>query len=120
MNQVQLVGRLTKDIELRDVQGAKKVGSFTLAVDRRNKEKSADFIRCKVWNVQAMVMAKHIKKGHRVGIVGRIETGQYEKDGHTVYTTEVVVDNFEFLEPKRSQPQGDGFVDVGDYPDLPF
>lgn len=123
MNQIQLIGRLTRDIELRQTAQARKtVGRFTLAVNRLRKEDGADFISCKVWDKRAETMAQYIKKGQRVAISGRLETGSYEKDGHKVYTTEVVVTDFEFIEPKKeSQPDNDGFmaVDENSY-DLPF
>ena len=122
MNNVQLIGRLTKDIDLRYTQNDKAVGRFTLAVNRMRKEDGADFISCKVWNKRAEVMEKYIKKGHRVAITGRIETGSYERDGHTVYTTEIVVDDFEFLEQRhqQSEPDPDGYMPVDDDTDLPF
>ena len=126
MNKVQIIGRTTKDIQLSYTQNQKAVGRFTVAVNRMKKEDGADFINCKVWGNRAEVMSKYIKKGHRVGISGRLETGSYEKDGHKVYTTEVVVDDFDFLEPKsdqtQEQPQTNDFVSVPDDLDseLPF
>ena len=125
MNKVNLIGRTTKDIQLSYTQNQKAVGRFTVAVNRMKKEDGADFINCKVWGNRAEIMSKYIKKGHRVGISGRIETGSYEKDGHRVHTTEVVVDDFDFLEPKdqtQEQPQTNDFVSVPDDLDseLPF
>lgn len=105
MNRVDLIGRTTKDIEIsytRETQIA--VGRFTLAVNRRKKEDGADFISCKVWGRTAENMSQYVKKGHKVGISGRIETGSYKnRDGFTVYTTEVVVEDFDLLEPKHEQ-----------------
>lgn len=110
MNNVQLIGRTTGDIELRYTsQTQTAIGSFTLAVDRMKKEdgqKETDFIRCKVWGKRAEIMEKFVKKGHKVGITGRIETGSYKnKDGATIYTTDVIVENFDFLEPRHDETQ---------------
>lgn len=104
MNNVQLIGRTTKDILVGyTAQTQTAVGRFTLAVNRRKKEDGTDFILCKVWGKTAEIMEKYVKKGHKVGITGRIETGSYKKDGVDHYTTEVVVETFEFLEPKHDQ-----------------
>ena len=106
MNSVKLIGRTTDRIELSYTpQTQTAIGRFTLAVNRRKKEDGADFIRCKVWNRQAEIMSKYVGKGHRIAIEGRIETGSYKKDGKTVYTTEVVVEDFEFLESRHDEPR---------------
>lgn len=130
MNRFIGIGRTTADIELRYTpQTQTAVGTFTLAIPRQKKEDGSDFIRCKVWGKRAEVMSKYVPKGHKVGISGRIETGSYKnRDGVTVYTTEVIVDDFEFLEPKSQtvsqSPQQsfndlpDGYEQVDD--DLPF
>ena len=129
MNKTQLLGRLTKDIDLRYTQNQTAIGRFTLAVPRIKKEDGSDFIACKVWGKRAETMEKFIKKGHKVCIAGRLETGAYEKDGHKVYTTEVVVEDFDFIEtsgksknqPDEQKPTGntDGFDPYPD-DDLPF
>lgn len=109
MNKVMLVGRTTKDIELRYTTGQSRtaVAKFTLAVDRIGKDKGADFISCVAFGKTAEAMDKYVKKGHRIGIAGRIQTGSYEKDGIKIYTTDVVVSEMEFLQPKsESEPQG--------------
>ena len=107
MNKVNLIGRLTRDIDLRVTTSDKPVARFTLAVNRPTNEE-ADFIQCKAWNKRAEVMAKYLHKGSLVGITGRLQTGKYtNNDGQTVYTNEVVVENFYFLEPKRNNiPDG--------------
>jgi len=108
INQVVLVGRLTKDPELRYTQGSgKAVARFTLAVNRpfvnSNGEKDADFINCVCWNGTAQALANHQQKGNLIGVVGRIQTSSYQgQDGKTVYKTEVVADTVQFLEPKQS------------------
>jgi len=111
MNRTVLLGRTTKDIDLRYAQSGTAVANFTLAVNRNFKDKQtgqyeADFIRCIAFGKTAETMAQYVKKGHQLGIEGRIQTGSYEKDGQRVYTTDVVVDQFYFLEPKkdRSKP----------------
>ncbi len=107
MNSVALAGRLARDPEVRYTQSQTAVASFTLAVDRpfsRDRENNADFIRIKAFGKQAEFVEKYLNKGRLIGLTGRIETGSYQdKDGKTVYTTEVVADRIEFLGPK-----GDG------------
>ena len=129
MNQTVLVGRLTRDPEIRYSQGtnATAIGRYTLAVDRRfSKDKAADFIPCVAFGKSAEFAEKYFRKGMKVGITGRIQTGSYQdKDGRTIYTTEVVVESQEFVESKNAEQQtqaSDGFVDVPDGIDeeLPF
>ena len=125
MNKVSLIGRVTKDIELRYTQSQKAVTRFTLAVNRRGNNKESDFISCIAWEKPAEVLSKYVKKGHRVGITGHIQTGSYDdKDGKKVYTTDIVVEELEFLEKKSDEPQPapDDFVDVPQdiADDLPF
>ena len=92
MNHVVILGRLTKDIEVRYTQSQKAFTNFTVAVNRRGKDAEADFITCQAWEKTAEFMQKHCKKGMRVAISGRIQTGSYtDKDGKIVYTTDVVV-----------------------------
>ena len=107
MNRVNLIGRPTKDPELKYTQNGTAVCSFTLAVDRqfKNKEtgkKEADFIPIKVWNKAAENVVNYVVKGSLVAVCGRIQTGSYEKDdGSRVYTTEVMADEVQFLESKK-------------------
>lgn len=107
INNVVLVGRLTKDIELRYTQTGIAVARFTLAVNRafsnQQGEKEADFISCIAWRKQAENLANYMRKGNQIGVVGRIQTGSYDdKDGKRVYTTEVVADAIQFLEAKTT------------------
>src|SRR5699024_12812764 len=98
MNRSVIVGRLTKDVDLRYTQNGKAVGNFTLAVNRpfRNQQTNdydADFINCVAWGKQAENLAQYMKKGSQVGVDGRIQTRTYDdKDGKTVYVTEDVAD----------------------------
>ena len=107
MNQVCLIGRLTKDVEERRTQNGTPVASFTLAVDRRKKEDGADFIPCIAWDKAAETIAKYVHKGDLFGVTGHIQTRSYEKDGRMNYVTEVVTTSFQFLERKREM-QYDG------------
>lgn len=107
INRTVLVGRLTKDPELRYTPSGVAVARFTLAVGRTfsnaSGEKEKDFIQCQVWRKPAENVANFLKKGSLAGVEGRIQTGSYEgTDGKRVYTTEVVADSVQFLEPKSS------------------
>ena len=113
MNKVIFVGRITKDIELRYTQDQKAVAHFTLAVDRRKKGE-ADFISCVAWNRTAELLNQYCGKGSKIGIVGRIETGSYTaRSGEKRFTTDVMVEEMEFIESKKASDQkadSDGFV----------
>lgn len=137
MNKVILMGRLTRDPEIRYTAGDKAmaIGRFTLAVDRRKKageESTADFLNCVTFGKQAEFTEKYLRKGVKMLVVGRIQTGSYtNKDGVKVYTTDIVVEELEFAESKGNSETtggsatptaGDGFMNVPDGVDeeLPF
>ena len=149
MNKVILMGRLTRDPEVRYSQGenATAVARYTLAVDRRqsrsnqNGEQTADFIQCVAFGRSGEFAEKYFRKGMKVLVTGRIQTGSYtNKDGQRVYTTDVIVENVEFAESKNSsgagnnsgsapsgrpapsEAAGDGFMNIPDGIDeeLPF
>ena len=110
MNNVQLIGRLTKDVDLRYVNGAQgqtAVARFTVAVDRPPKQdgtKEADFISCQAWGRKAEVIQQYFQKGSKIGLIGKIRTGSYQnQQGATVYTTDVEVTDIDFLDPKNTQ-----------------
>lgn len=106
MNQVILMGRLTKDIEIRYTNTQKAVGTFTLAVDRSGKDKGADFIRCIAFEKTAELLDKYSGKGKRVLIEGSIRTGSYEsKEGRTVYTTDIIANRVQFIDFKENNAQ---------------
>ncbi|CZR02496.1 single-stranded DNA-binding protein [Trichococcus collinsii] len=110
INTVVLVGRLTKDVDLRYTSTGTAVGTFSLAVNRQftNQagEREADFINCVIWRKSAENFANFTRKGALVGITGRIQTRNYEgNDGKRVYVTEIVADNFTLLEPKQTTEQ---------------
>ena len=103
INNVTLVGRLTKDPDLRYTASGTAVATFTLAVNRnftnQNGNREADFINCVIWRKPAETMATLAKKGSLIGVVGRIQTRTYDnQQGQRVYVTEVVADNFQLLE----------------------
>lgn len=109
MNRTILVGRLTKDPELRYTPSGVPVATFTLAVNRsftnQEGEREADFINCVVWRRQAENAANFLKKGSLAGVDGRLQTRNYEgQDGRRVYVTEVVAESVQFLEPKGDGP----------------
>ncbi|EIP2306517.1 single-stranded DNA-binding protein [Listeria monocytogenes] len=111
MNRVVLVGRLTKDPDLRYTPAGAAVATFTLAVNRaftnQNGEREADFIQCVVWRKPAENVANFLKKGSLTGVDGRVQTRNYEgNDGKRVYVTEIVAESVQFLEPKQNAVEG--------------
>lgn len=111
MNRVVLVGRLTKDPDLRYTPAGVAVATFTLAVNRPFKnaqgEQEADFINCVVWRKPAENVANFLKKGSMAGVDGRIQTRNYEdNDGKRVFVTEVVAESVQFLDPKNNNVEG--------------
>ena len=103
MNKVVLMGRLTRDPEVRYSQGEAPmaIARYTLAVDRRAKKGEADFISCITFGKSAEFAEKYLRKGIKIAVVGHIQTGSYtNKDGQKVYTTDVIVDEHEFAESK--------------------
>lgn len=111
MNVATLVGRLTKNVDLRYTSNGKAVGSFTVAVNRpfknANGEQEADFILCQVWGKQAENLAQFTGKGSQIGLTGRIQTRSYDnKQGQRVFVTEVVADRVQFLDSKKQSDQG--------------
>lgn len=108
INNVVLVGRMTRDAELRYTPSNQAVATFTLAVNRnfknQNGEREADFINCVIWRQQAENLANWAKKGTLVGVTGRIQTRNYEnQQGQRVYVTEVIADNFQILESRATR-----------------
>jgi len=105
MNRVVLVGRLTKDPELRYTPNGVPVATFTLAVNRtftnQQGEREADFINCVIWRKPAENVANFLKKGSLAGVDGRVQTRSYDgQDGKRVYVTEVLAESVQFLEPR--------------------
>lgn len=111
MNKVILMGRLVSDPEIRDTgkgKDALAVAIFTLAVDRGDKEHSADFIRCVAFGARANFIDEYFSKGQRALVEGRWQTGHYgDKDGNTHYTNDCYVSNIEFADSKKEDPEDD-------------
>ena len=138
MNKVELIGRIVREPDVRYTQGAAPmcVARYTLAVERRIKkegENNADFISCVAFSKSAEFTEKYFKKGMKVAVVGRIQTGSYkDKDGKTVWTTDVIVEEQEFCESKKEentnnyaqsqQTDAHGFMNIPDgiEEELPF
>lgn len=119
MNSVSLIGRLVRDPELRYAQTGTAMCRFTVAVDRRmskqkrqeaqaNNQPTADFISCTAFGATAELIANYHRKGSQIGIEGRIQTGSYEKEGRTIYTTDVVVNNLTFIGSSQGGGQAQG------------
>ena len=135
MNKVNLIGRLTKDVELRYTQtNNTAVASFTLAVDRRYKkdgQPTADFINCQAWSKTAEFISKYFAKGSQIAITGRIQTRTWDAEGKRHYATEVVVEEAYFTGSKRDNQQdnqqeghkqdnSNGWQNVENDDELPF
>lgn len=140
MNKVILMGRLTRDPEIRYSTGEESlpIARYTLAVDRRmqkqDNQQNADFIQCVAFRREAEFAEKYLHQGTKIAITGRIQTGSYtNREGRKVYTTEVVVEEAEFAESKAASerngraaagqatpPDCDGFMAVPDDEQLPF
>lgn len=145
MNSVNLIGRLVRDPELKYTQSGLAVLRFTVAVDRKlskdkreeaqaNNQPTADFISCTAFGKTAEVIANYHSKGSQIAVEGRIQTGSYEKDGRTIYTTDVLVNSITFVGSKNnnsgggsyqnSSNQQDDYSDDGFFPvdndDIPF
>lgn len=110
LNRTVIVGRLTKDVDLRYTGNGIAVANFTVAINRpfSNQEgkQEADFINCVTWRKQAENLANYMQKGSQIGVDGRLQSRTYDdKDGKTVFVTEVVADSVQFLETKKQQQQ---------------
>lgn len=143
MNKVELIGRLARDPDIRYTTGPGDpmcIARYTLAVDRRYRKQDgsteADFISCVAFGKAGEFVEKYLKKGMKIAVAGRIQTGSYEKDGRKIYTTDVVAEEQEFCESKKTGTAGsagtagdsaaevdeDGFMNIPDGIDeeLPF
>lgn len=129
MNNVTLIGNITRDLELRYSASQTAVLKFTVAVSRRKKEDGADFINCIAFGKTAENTERFCHKGSKVGVKGRIQIGSYEKDdGTKVYTTDIVADEVEFLDSKSEplkvdykvseEPEPQGFAAISE--EIPF
>ena len=104
MNYVSLLGRLTRDPEVTYTQSGKAFTRFSIAVSRGTSNRDeVDFINCVAWEKRAETISQYFKKGNRILVQGRISAGSYEKNGETRYTTDVVVNNFDFIETRANE-----------------
>lgn len=123
MNNVSISGNLCADVDLRSTQGGKQVASFTVAINE-GKDKT-EFVRCVAWEKTAELINQYCKKGDRMALTGRMQTREWEKDGNKHYTTEVVVNSFDFP-PKRQeytahdQAKANGYQPDDDSGSIPF
>ena len=131
MNSVILIGRLTAKPELNYTKDQTAIAKFTIAVDRQTKDKGADFIRVTAFGRRAESICRYMDKGRQIAVQGRIQTGSYkDKDDNMVYTTDVIIDNDEFLGGKNDTPAERvplGMEDIQDFgtfstatDDMPF
>ena len=121
MNKAILIGRLTRDPELRTTPTGRNVCQFSIAVNRNftnaNGEREADFINCVVWDKQAENLVKYQKKGNQIAVDGRIQTRNYEdKDGKRVYVTEILANNISFLDSKGTNTSSNDFNSLSEPP----
>lgn len=121
MNKALLIGRLTKDPELRATSTGRNVCQFSIVVNRNftnaNGEREADFINCVVWDKQAENLVKYQKKGNQIAVDGRIQTRNYEdKDGKRVYVTEILANNISFLDSKGTNTSSNDFNSLPEPP----
>ena len=123
MNTVQLLGNIVRDPELKYAAGSgTAVSRFTVAVKRQFKKDESDFINCIAFGKTAETIAQYFVKGNKIAIIGHIQTGSYDKDGKKVYTTDIIVDAFDFVSSKGSSNNSNEdytFVPNTDN-DLPF
>ena len=116
---VVINGRLTKDVEIKQTTSGTSVGSFSIAVNRKyNDKEETSFFNCVSFGKTAEIIAQYVKKGHRIGIDGRLVQRSWEKDGQKRSTVEIVVENFQFLESRKGA--GSMGEQVDSVPDNPF
>ena len=128
MNNITLLGRLTKDPELKYSQSGKAFTKFSIAVTREFNRDEADFINCIAWDKRAETICEYLRKGRRIALQGRLSIRQYEKDGETKWITEVIVDKFDFIDYQKSDTEDNNtkenknssaepeFIDDDDFP----
>lgn len=113
MNKVILIGRITKDVEVKNTSSQTPFTQFSVAVDRKykdaNGQRQADFINCVAWRNTATFISQYFHKGSKIAIVGTLQTRSYEQNGNKVFITEVLVEEAEFVESKQgnTQPKAD-------------
>jgi len=118
MNRVCLIGRTTADIEVKQTNSGKAVCTFNLAV-RRGKE-DTDFIDCVAWETAAQLLSRYVSKGEKVGITGRLQVRQWEKDGKKYKAVEVIVDDIDLIAEKKEQKAEEQYTPLSNDQELPF
>ena len=128
MNNITLLGRLTRDPELKYTQSGKAFTKFSIAVTREFNRDEADFINCIAWDKRAETICEYLRKGKRIALQGRLSVRSYEKDGETKWITEVIVDKFDFIDYQKSDTEDNNtkenknssaepeFIDDDDFP----
>ena len=124
MNKVELIGNLTRDVDLTTTPSGEAVARFTIAVQRRytNQDgvREADFVNCVVWRNQAENLAKYCHKGDKIAVVGEVRTRTYEVDGEKRFTTEILANEIEFINTKKQEEQPTEEMQPVDDGSLPF
>lgn len=125
MNKCMLIGRLTRDCETKEV-GQTSLTKFSIAVARQFKKDETDFINCQAWGKTGEIIQQYIKKGDAIAITGNIRTGSYDKDGKKVYTTDIVVESFDFINGNKADNNNSNkesfekYMEPVDSEDCPF
>lgn len=117
MNHITLIGRLTKELTIKG--GETKFASFSLAVQRKGKDNTADFINCIAFGRTAELLVNYCTKGQQIAIEGRIQTSSYEKEGQKIFKTDVIIERFHFCGSKAENTTP-AFTPIEDDEDLPF
>lgn len=125
MNKVVIIGRNTKDIELKQTTSGTSVAEFSVAVDRTfknaNGERESDFFNCVAFSKLAETISKYVNKGDRIGVEGRLQTRNYtNREGNKVYVTEIIVENVEFLQSKKQDEQKPMFEEADPFKNANF
>ena len=122
MNKIILIGNLTRDPELTETAQGKKLCKFTIAVDRAFDKEKTDFFSCSAWEQKAEVIAKYVRKGNKLCVVGRLEINETEKDGVKTRHHNIIVEEIEFLTPKSEslQPRTEPNLTPSDDDNLAF
>ena len=107
MNKIILIGNLTRDPELTETAQGKKLCRFTIAVGRIFDKEKTDFFKCTAWEQKAEIIAKYVRKGNKLGVIGRLEINETEKDGVKTRHHNIIVEEIEFLTPKSEQSETD-------------
>lgn len=120
MNSFTGVGRMVRDADIRYTSDNKAIARFSLAITRDYDRDKTDFPNCVAFGRTAEIIEQYTHKGSRIGVMGRIETGSYEKDGRKVYTTDIIVNNVELLDSKKEESDGFNQVEGATEEQLPF